>query len=114
MPRAHITTHRIKRFYNPLTIHARFSPERVLSPEPMTKDRVFQSEPNGYEAGRDLIDDLEPAPVAKPSGEVTRLRRHGYKLSDVLKWSNEQYDTTQASLSIAQTARLFTYLNLLP
>lgn len=107
MPRVPITTHRIKRYYHPLTIHARFSPERLLSPEPMTKDRVFQPEPNGYQVGCDLIDDLEPALVSKPSGEVTRLRRNGYSLSDVLKWSDEQYDTIQASLSDAQTRTVY-------
>jgi hypothetical protein len=109
MPRVPITAHRIKRYYHPLTIHARFSPERLFSPEPMTKDRVFQSEPTGYQVGRDLIDDLEPAPIAKPSGEVTRLKRDGYNLSDVLKWPNDQYDRIQASLSNVQTrTRLFT------
>jgi hypothetical protein len=101
MPRVSVTSYRVQRYYHPLTIHARFSPERVLTPEPMSKDMVFPREHDGCQPRLQGL--VDPGPInddtsiPKPPGEVTRLRRGGYSLISALGWQEERYDEVQAS-----------------
>lgn len=95
----------VQRYFRPLAVRMRFSPERLISPGLHSRRRVFSPEPRG--AIPLDVDPYEPK-KKKPHGEVTRVGRNGYNLQAALGWTDKFYAEVQVRSTIIAT--LTTYL----
>ena len=91
-------THRLHffRHFPPITMQCDMKRERVPSFPPLTIQTVVQREARGSKTVRPRRDANELIP--KPKGEVTRLARGGYTLSESLQWEEVVYAEVQVSL----------------
>lgn len=72
----------------------------TTTPTKATRKEVRFSEHKPQQSrGAPVIDDDDDDLISKPAGEVGHPGRGGYKLADVLKWSNTQYQAVMVRLS---------------
>lgn len=122
--RTETTRSHVQRCYPPLTIRARFSPERLISPPgtltlrrtfPITEsphsisthESTVAGTPEVRTAARTPVDisnqndsgwgPTRSVPIPKPRGEVARLNRGGFNLKESLGWSTDVYDMVKVS-----------------
>ena len=98
MPRAIAlkSFNRAYRHFCPLTFNTVFEAERLLLRPPLTFNKVFERThqgpgPTAPIAGR------SDNKIPKPSGDVTRLKRGGYTLSDQLSLPKSVYQEIRVS-----------------
>lgn len=98
----HWTFHR---HFFPLTCRSKFSPERAITPPPLTQHRIFlreeaevtaecQSEPVRIGSAAPQSKML----ILKPRGDVSRISRGGYNLQDKLGWPPNEYEEVRVSM----------------
>jgi hypothetical protein len=111
MPKALNNARRVQRHFSPLLHRSRFSPERLLTPPPLTIRTIYPIEtrfpsPTLIPSPTDslsLTSDPEidssskdaTCLIPKPSGEVARPGRRGYTLRDVVPWDDTTYAQVQ-------------------
>ena len=98
---SHWTFHR---YFPPLTCHAIFSPERGISPLPLTQHIIFPRDEVGSSVVREPAIVALSVPVSKvlipkPRGEVSRINRGGYNLQEKLGWPPAEYEEIRVSLT---------------
>lgn len=118
MPRVPTNAHRILRHYSPLLYRTRFSPERLLTPPPLAcritfplaEESILPPSESCLSPAVDPVDsggesdseDIYAVKIPKPRGEVSRPKRHGYRLRDVVQWDDKTYNRVQVCIYSAE------------
>ena len=121
MPKALLNAHRVQRHFSPLLHRSRFSPERLLTPPPLTHRIIYPIETHFPSLTLNLspTDSLsstsdpeidssskeETCLVPKPSGEVARPGHRGYTLRDVVPWDGATYAQVQVCFAFPSNDR---------
>ena len=101
MPPLRAPNSRFQRHFSPLIVRTVFKPEIFLSPPPIAYRVVYST---GVHVPKEVPGATDPATyttdpaltiIPKPPGDVTRLKRNGYKLklemAKHLKWTEDDY-----------------------
>ena len=76
----------------PLTLRKTFEAESKIIPSPLTLRRVWTAESDRHQCPKMTA---ESKKIPKPTGEVGRLSRGGYRLTEALGLSDKEYQEIQ-------------------
>ena len=88
---------RIQRYFRPLTLRARFSPERLLTPPPSTLRTAFPCLETSSDVPQPQTTDSQrtsPPLIKKPIGEVSK----NYKLFNVAALDGHTYKAIEVRI----------------
>lgn len=99
VPTCHWSYHR---HFSPLICQSIFSPERGVTPPPLTQHRTFPRNDRPVESERNPLPTetvQTKTKILKPRGEVSRINRGGYNLQEKLGWPATDYEEVRVSNS---------------